>query len=307
MMNAQREQHRASQISKHLLQNRTFEKSLPKDDTNPKQRPIENFVHITKTLHNDPFGNQGNLLANQNDEVEERNLTNHLYPIDTNIDAKTPPKNPYANQEEYNTEEKEIIQLCNLPIDTNFKRRRFSFQCQDNQSENHPEENKEEEKFQEERKKTLEQSQKDEDDDNHQNVISNQKHYKNYSLALKTLTVETKNRYRTKYASIKFGIPESTVKNWVSLSNQGRILEDQRIYNARPFDKQLDDELISYFKELRTLGIHVDGLMIKARAKDLRPDSSFKASKGWLCRFFNRNKIVRRKPTHIIQKPTHRL
>jgi len=165
MMNAQREQHRASQISKHLLQNRTFEKSLPKDDTNPKQRPIENFVHITKT------------------------------------------------QEEYNTEEKEIIQLCNLPIDTNFKRRRFSFQFQDNQSENHPDENKEEEKFQEEKKEDLEQSQKDEDDDNHQNVISNQKHYQNYSLALKTLTVETKNRYGTKYASIKFGIPESTVKN----------------------------------------------------------------------------------------------
>lgn len=102
--------------------------------------------------------------------------------------------------------------------------------------------------------------------------------------------------------SLKFGVPEGTIKTWITKENNADSLVDRRINNARPANLDLDEKLLEYISALRMKGVPVDGEMIKREARSFQSHMDFKASNGWLDAFLKRNNLVKRKKTHVIQK-----
>jgi len=69
----------------------------------------------------------------------------------------------------------------------------------------------------------------------------------------------------------------------------------------------LEDELLTYFEELRNDGIAVTHDMIQLRARELAKshnisDNEFKASQGWLRRFMKRKGLSLRRRIALCQK-----
>jgi hypothetical protein len=69
----------------------------------------------------------------------------------------------------------------------------------------------------------------------------------------------------------------------------------------------LEDELLTYFEELRNDGIAVTHDMLQLRTGDLAKshnvsDNEFKASRGWLQRFMKRKGISLRRRTTLCRK-----
>jgi len=94
----------------------------------------------------------------------------------------------------------------------------------------------------------------------------------------------------------------ATLKSWNKKERRGIGFDDQRQFNKRPFDKELDEALMKIFNEMRAKSLPVDGIMLKMKALELKNSDAFVASPGWLQCFLKRNNIVKRKRTHIIQK-----
>ena len=83
--------------------------------------------------------------------------------------------------------------------------------------------------------------------------------------------------------------------------NHGLDFSDRRKTNHRPYDQNLEGSILEYFIQLRRHHL-LSGLMLRAKAKEIKNDPKFVASNGWLIRFLQRNKISNRKKTHAIQK-----
>jgi hypothetical protein len=84
---------------------------------------------------------------------------------------------------------------------------------------------------------------------------------------------------------------------------------DSRAFRGRKAGEYsaLEDELLTYFEELRNDGITVTHAMLQLRAGELAKfhnisDKEFKSSRGWLQRFMKRKGLSLRRRTTLCQK-----
>ena len=126
--------------------------------------------------------------------------------------------------------------------------------------------------------------------------------YKKYSTPFKSMVVQSKIRHGIIFASEIHHVPEGTIKSWIKKSNVLSDLSDQRKNNSRPIDLNFEKMLMDYIKELREKNLPVSGDMIRKKAINLKNKPGFRASCSWLKKFMIRNKLSFRKKTHIVQK-----
>ena len=113
---------------------------------------------------------------------------------------------------------------------------------------------------------------------------------------------------------LKYNISRATYYRWIASANQIRLelescKKDRKVtwfknkYQLKGAGKKptlsSDDEnlLFNWFREQRKNGIAISNKMLKTKAKELKPESRFKASNGWLRLFKKRHNIVMRAVT----------
>jgi len=60
--------------------------------------------------------------------------------------------------------------------------------------------------------------------------------------------------------------------------NHGLDFSDRRKTNHRPYDQNLEGSILEYFIQLRRHHLPVSGLMLRAKAKEIKNDPKFVAS-----------------------------
>jgi transposase len=130
------------------------------------------------------------------------------------------------------------------------------------------------------------------------------KHYRAYSFDFKKEVMNFYIKNGETLTLFHYKIPEGTLKSWISKFNKEGWdgFKDKRVSNQRPHDKKLDETLVNWIKELRSLSLPVTGISIRCKAKSLVNSSGFKAGSSWLDAFLKRNKLSRRRRTHEVKK-----
>jgi hypothetical protein len=131
-----------------------------------------------------------------------------------------------------------------------------------------------------------------------------------YTALYKLKVISFTEQFRNRAAEREFGILESNVRYW---RKPKEILKnaksDSRAFCGPKAGKYsaLEDELLTYFEELRNNVITVTHDMLQLRAGELAKshnilDSEFKASRGWHQRFMKRKGLSLRRRTTLCQK-----
>ena len=138
-------------------------------------------------------------------------------------------------------------------------------------------------------------------------IICEEGALKSYSFEFKKQFIETVNRHGLNNTCILKNVSLHTAKHWVSNFKKEGIegLKDKRVNNHPPINKLLDDYIVDQIRLRRKDGLIVNCRIIQSIALQsafhIRP-LTFKCSDGFISRFLKRNKLVRRKKTHVIQK-----
>jgi hypothetical protein len=114
-----------------------------------------------------------------------------------------------------------------------------------------------------------------------------------YTASYKLKVISLTEQFGNRAPEREFGILESSVCYW---REQKEVLRntksDSRAFRGLKAGKYpaLEDELLTYFEELRNNGIAVTHDMLQLRVRELAKshdisDKEFKASRGWLRRF----------------------
>jgi hypothetical protein len=133
---------------------------------------------------------------------------------------------------------------------------------------------------------------------------------KSYTASYKLKAVSFAKQFGNRAAEREFRILESSVLYWRKQKEALRNTKsDTRAFRGRKAGKYpaLEDELLTYFEELRNNGIAVTHDMLELRARDLAKyhkisDNEFKASRGWLRRFMKRKDLSLRRRKTLCQK-----
>lgn len=102
------------------------------------------------------------------------------------------------------------------------------------------------------------------------------------------------------YLAKKFGVPRTTI---IGILNQKNEIKDiiksenlpKRVKIRSSRNKNLENGILMWFRDMRSQNIPVSGLLIQAKAKELATKldiADFNASNGWLEKFLSRNLIV---------------
>ena len=116
-----------------------------------------------------------------------------------------------------------------------------------------------------------------------------------YTASYKLKVIRFAEHFGNRAAEREFGILEFSVPYWRKQKEAIRNTKsDSRAFRGPKAGKYptLEDELLIYFEELRNDGIAVTHDMLQLRARELAKshnisDNDFKASRGWLRRFFH--------------------
>jgi hypothetical protein len=133
-----------------------------------------------------------------------------------------------------------------------------------------------------------------------------------FGVAFRKQVAKDANECNNNYATArKFKLPEATVRYWrLNLSSKDELqksyLKKQKRVRSRNLIN-MENELISWFKEMRNKKLAVSVASIKVKALEFAKghglsDSTFKASSNWVGKFKERYKIVMRSATHIATK-----
>jgi len=126
-----------------------------------------------------------------------------------------------------------------------------------------------------------------------------------YTASYKLKVISLAEQFGNRPAEREFGILESSVRYW---REQKEVLRntksDSRAFRGLKAGKYpaLEDELLTYFEELRNNSIAVTHDMLQLRARELAKshnisDNEFKASRGWLRRFMKSKGLSLRRRT----------
>ena len=131
-----------------------------------------------------------------------------------------------------------------------------------------------------------------------------------YDCAFKLKVITFAEEHGNRAAERNFGISESNVRLWRKKKYElEKMPKDKRAnrHGDTPF-KLLESDLCAWISEIRSRGLTVSRMSIRAKAllmsqdKKYEIDQNFKASAGWCTRFMNRNGLTIRRRTHIAQK-----
>ena len=89
--------------------------------------------------------------------------------------------------------------------------------------------------------------------------------------------------YGVKEASKKFNVKPSRIKLWFKASNK-----EKQTRGRKPIDPFMEMKICEWLKEQLSKGVHLTQKAIRNHAKRLGDAAKFKASKGWLEKFFKR-------------------
>ena len=129
-----------------------------------------------------------------------------------------------------------------------------------------------------------------------------------YTFAFKLKVINFAEQKSKHAASKFFKVDRKRVREWCQ--NKKDIEEgtkkQKRLSGAgRPVKyKEIDEKLMSWFRERREAGIRVTGKALRSEALRLHKDNgnqSFKASIGWFDKFKKRHNITFRRTTHVAQ------
>ena len=165
---------------------------------------------------------------------------------------------------------------------------------------------RQEEDLEEEKKKDDNKDKDDADDDiadevPEENLISSRK---TYSKEFKQQVMNYYIKFNFSMTISKYKVPEGTLKRWITaFTNHGEesFVDKRQCNGGKPLD-DIDVELVSYIKQLRSQHLPVTPLMITQRSLKLMKRDDFTASSKWLRNFLKRNSFSIRKKTHVVQK-----
>ncbi len=137
-------------------------------------------------------------------------------------------------------------------------------------------------------------------------------YYRSYSLQFKTSIVLELTHTPVGELSERYGISRSTIFSWekqlrmknkkIAGSSRGHLCHGSGRKLSYP--KEIDEEIAEWILTRRDVHLPVSGELVKAKAKLLvKPyNDQFRASKGWLEKFFIRHGLTLRSRTSISQK-----
>jgi hypothetical protein len=134
-----------------------------------------------------------------------------------------------------------------------------------------------------------------------------------YSDEIKRVAVEHANQHNNNsraadHVNSLYGISidESTVRFWRNKLTSPKSLKESKTKiqqkRVKPKYPQMEETLLTWIREERNLGHALSMNIIKKKALEICVDEEFKASNGWFWRFVARKKLVKRIPTHVMQK-----
>ena len=130
---------------------------------------------------------------------------------------------------------------------------------------------------------------------------------KSYEAGFKLKVVVYAEEHGNRKAEREFGVSEKVVRGWRKQKDQLKMMPKSKRagrYGVTPY-KDMKNELSEWVLNLRSNGLIVTRLAIRARALQIAPKynfPNFKASAGWCTRFMDRSSLTLTQKTHIAQK-----
>ena len=89
------------------------------------------------------------------------------------------------------------------------------------------------------------------------------------------------------FTSKTLSIPKKNIARWMK-----RKQKCEQVRGRKPGDPMMEQNLTSWVKDNIAKEIYVTQNEIRAKAREFAGDKTFKASKGWLEKYFRRNSII---------------
>ena len=125
---------------------------------------------------------------------------------------------------------------------------------------------------------------------------------KSYDTAFKLKVIEQAEICNNREASRKFGVGESSIRDWRKQRNQLKELPSKRLRltggGRKAQAPDMEEELSAWIDSQRSLHIRVTRSAIQLKARELyEGEEEFSASRGWLEKFLKRKGFSLRRTT----------
>ena len=130
---------------------------------------------------------------------------------------------------------------------------------------------------------------------------------KSYDTAFKLKVIEYAEKCNNREASRKFGVGESSIRDWRKQRDQLKELPSKRLRltggGRKAQAPDMEEELSAWIDSQRSLHIRVTRSAIQLKARELyEGEEEFSASRGWLEKFLKRKGFSLRRRTTVSQR-----